>query len=185
MLAGKAWAQQVPIPTTAGQVPGPPSGTAMTTAYVQSVARMAYVWGWPLVNMANRSIAFSKAPEPGLLGGVVPVAFNRNAMLTGYVSPDEHFVTCPNQDVVYGSGFFALDKEPIVFQVPEFGDRFWVYALYDARTDEFSEIGKAYGTKPGFYRGRPGLEGCDARRHHGGGAVFHLVGVCHSAHFHG
>lgn len=50
----------------------------------------------------------------------------------------------------YG-GFFALDKEPIVFQVPDFGDRFWVYALYDARTDEFSNIGKQYGTKPGFY----------------------------------
>jgi hypothetical protein len=45
----------------------------------------------------------------------------------------------------------TLDKEPIVFQVPDFGDRFWVYALYDARTDEFSEIGKQYGTKPGFY----------------------------------
>src|SRR6516165_639965 len=45
----------------------------------------------------------------------------------------------------------APDKEPIVFQVPDFGDRFWVYAHYDARTDEFSEIGKQYGTKPGFY----------------------------------
>ena len=44
-----------------------------------------------------------------------------------------------------------LDNEPIVFQVPDFGDRFWVYALYDARTDEFSNIGKQYGTKPGFY----------------------------------
>jgi len=72
-------------------------------------------------------------------------------MLTGYISPEERFVTCPNQDVVYSAGFMTLDKEPIVFQVPEFGDRFWVYALYDARTDEFSEIGKAYGTKPGFY----------------------------------
>ena len=29
--------------------------------------------------------------------------------------------------------------------------RFWVDALYDARTDEFSEIGQQYGTKPGFY----------------------------------
>ena len=151
MLAGNAWAQQVPIPTTAAEVPGPPPGTAMTTAYVQTVGRMAYLWGWPLVNNVNRSKAFSKAPEPGLLGGVVPVAFNRNAMLTGYVSPDQHFVTCTNQDVVYGAGFMALDKEPIVFQVPDFGDRFWVYAHYDARTDEFSEIGKQYGTKPGFY----------------------------------
>jgi hypothetical protein len=123
----------------------------MTTEYVQTVGRMAYLWGWPLVNMANRAAAFSKAPEPGLLGGVVPVAFGRNAMLTGYVSPEQHFIACPNQDVAYGAGFFALDREPIVFQVPEFGDRFWVYPLYDARTDEFSNIGKQYGTKSGFY----------------------------------
>jgi len=146
-----AQAQQYPIPTTAAEVAAPASGTAMTTAYVQTVGRMAYVWGWPLVNMANRADAFSKAPEPGLLGGVVPVAFNRNAMVTGYISPEEHFVACPNQDVVYGAGFYTLDKEPIVVQVPDFGDRFWVYALYDARTDEFSAIGKAYSTKPGFY----------------------------------
>jgi hypothetical protein len=92
-----AHAQQFPIPQTAAEVPGPATGTAMTKAYVQTVGRMAYLWGWPLVNVANRADAFSKAPEPGLLGGVVPVAFNRNAMLTGYISPDEHFVTCPNR----------------------------------------------------------------------------------------
>ena len=72
-------------------------------------------------------------------------------MLTDYVTADQRVVACSNQDVVYGPGFLPLDKEPFVFQVPEFGDRFWVYALYDARTDEFSEIGKQYGTKPGFY----------------------------------
>ena len=146
-----AQAQQVPLPKTAVEVPGPAPGTAMSKDYVQTVGRMAYLWGWPLVNMANRAKAFSAAPEPGLLGGVVPVAFGRNAMLTGYISPEEHFIACPNQDVVYGAGFYTLDKEPVVFQVPDFGDRFWVYALYDARTDEFSAIGKAYGTKPGFY----------------------------------
>ena len=108
MLAENAQAQQVPIPTTAAQVPGPPSGTAMTTAYVQTVGRMAYLWGWPLVNSVNRSIAFSKAPEAGLLGGVIPIAFNRNAMLTGYISPDQTFIACPNQDVAYGAGFMTL-----------------------------------------------------------------------------
>jgi hypothetical protein len=149
--ATTAQAQQFPAPKTASEVPGPPSGTAMTTAYVQTVGRMAYLWGWPLVNSANRAAAFSKAPEPGLLGGIVPVAFGRNAMLTNYISPEEQFITCPNQDVVYGAGYFSLDKEPVVFQVPDFGDRFWVYALYDGRTDEFSEIGKQYHTKPGFY----------------------------------
>jgi hypothetical protein len=143
--------QQGPIPKTAAEVPGPASGTAMTKAYVQTVGRMAYVWGWPLVNVANRSRAFAKVSEPGLLGGVMPIAYNRIAMLTGYIARDQHFITCPNQDVVYGAGFFDLDKEPAVFQVPDFGNRFWVYALYDARTDEFSKIGKQYGTKPGFY----------------------------------
>ena len=72
-------------------------------------------------------------------------------MLHDYIEPTETFVTCPNQDVVYGLGFFSLDEEPVVIQVPDFGDRFWVYALYDARTDQFAEIGKPYGTQPGFY----------------------------------
>jgi hypothetical protein len=72
-------------------------------------------------------------------------------MLTDYIKPDQTFIVCPNQDVAYGAGFSALDKQPTVFQVPDFGDRFWVYALYDARTDEFAQIGKQYGTKPGFY----------------------------------
>jgi hypothetical protein len=49
---------------------------------------------------------------------------------------------------VYGGGFSALDKEPMVFQVPDFGDRFWVYVLYDARTDEFAEIGKPMAANP-------------------------------------
>jgi hypothetical protein len=151
-LVRNAEAQQVPIPTTAAEVAGPAPGSAMTKAYVQSVGRMAYLWGWALVNNANRHAAFSKAPEPGLLGGVLPLAHNSLAMLTDYVSPDQRFVTCTNQDVVYGFGFLDnLDEKPIVFQVPDFGDRFWVYALYDARTDEFSQIGKQYGTKPGFY----------------------------------
>ena len=72
-------------------------------------------------------------------------------MLNDYVDPGQTFVTCPNQDVVYGLGFFSLDEEPVVIQVPDFGDRFWVYALYDARTEQFAEIGKPYGSKPGFY----------------------------------
>ena len=143
---------QVPIPKTAAEVPGPVPGNTMTNAYVQLVGRMAYVWGYPMVNAHNRRAAFAEAPEPGLLGGVVPVApVGFNQMLTDYVKPDQTFIVCPNQDVAYGAGFTALDKEPTVIQVPDFGDRFYVYAMYDQRTDEIGRIGKQYGTKPGFY----------------------------------
>jgi hypothetical protein len=81
----------------------------------------------------------------------MPVGSGRVAMLTTYMSPEEKSLECPNQDVAYGSGFFDFHKEPIIFQIPDFGGRFWMYAFYDVRTDEFSQIGKAYGTKPGFY----------------------------------
>jgi len=152
LLALNVQAQQVPLPTTAAEVPGPVPGNTMTKAYVQLVGRMAYVWGYPMVNAHNRRAAFAMAPAPGLLGGVVPVApVGYNAMLTNYVKPDQTFIVCPNQDVAYGAGFTALDKEPTVVQVPDFGDRFYVYALYDQRTDEIAQIGKQYGTKPGFY----------------------------------
>ena len=60
-------------------------------------------------------------------------------------------VACPNQDVVYGAGSIGLDVEPVVIQVPDFGDRFWVYQVVDVRTDSFADLGKMYGTKPGFY----------------------------------
>jgi hypothetical protein len=46
MLVGNLQAQQVPIPKTPAEVPGPALGT-MTKAYVQMVGRMAYFWGWP------------------------------------------------------------------------------------------------------------------------------------------
>jgi hypothetical protein len=130
----------------------PATGIIMQPGYAKTVAQMAYIWGWPMVNMINRRAAITKAPQPGHLNGVLPAApRGQIAMLADYIEPSETFVTCPNQDVVYGLGFFSLDEEPVVIQVPDFGDRFWVYALYDARTDQFGHLGKPYGSKPGFY----------------------------------
>jgi len=130
----------------------PATGIIMQPGYARMVAQMAYVWGWPMVNMINRRAAITQAPQPGHLNGVLPAApRGQIAMLDDYIEPSETFVTCPNQDVVYGLGFFSLDEEPVVIQVPDFGDRFWVYALYDARTDQFGHLGKPYGSKPGFY----------------------------------
>lgn len=124
----------------------------MHPEYAKVIARMAYVWAWPIVNQYNRRTAVTKAPSPGLSNGVLPVApRGQLGMLHNYIDPGQTFVTCPNQDVVYGLGFFALDEEPVVIQVPDFKDRFWVYAIYDARTEQFATIGKPYSSKPGFY----------------------------------
>ena len=98
----------VPIPQSASEVPGPVPGNTMINAYVQFVGRMAYFWGYPMVNAHNRRAAFAQAPMPGLLGGVLPVApVGYNQMLTDYVKPDQTFIVCPNQDVAYGAGYIA------------------------------------------------------------------------------
>jgi len=145
-------AQQVPAPRTASEVVQPADGVIMSPSYAAAVAQSAYIWGWPMVNMLNRRAAITQAPHPGLMNGILPVApRGQIAMLHDYIEPSETFVTCPNQDVVYGLGFFSLDEEPVIVQVPDFGERFWVYAMYDARTDQFGELGKAYKSKPGFY----------------------------------
>jgi len=151
MLAGSAEAQQVPIPKTAAEVPGPVVGP-MTKEYVQMMGRMAYVWGWPLVYVYNQRTELTKVPEPILLNGAICIApMNQVSMLTGYVNPAETYIADPNQDVVYGLGFLSFEKEPVVIQVPDFGDRFWTLPVYDARTDQISELGLQYGTTPGFY----------------------------------
>jgi len=152
ICAAVAQQAQVPLPNGPAEVTQPADGVLMPPAYVKAMAQMAYVWGWPMVNQFNRRENITKAPYPALNGGTIPVApRGQIAMLTDYIKPLQTFVTCPNQDVVYGLGCFALDLEPVVIQVPDFGDRFWIYAFYDARTDQFANIGKPYGTKPGFY----------------------------------
>jgi hypothetical protein len=132
--------------------PGPVPGTRLTAGYVRHVAQTAYLWAWPMVNIHARHAAYENLPGPGLAGGVLPIAPpNYLSMLRDYIEPSERAVACPNQDVVYGQCVADFDKEPVVVQVPDFGDRFWVYQIVDQRTDSFASVGKMHGTRPGFY----------------------------------
>lgn len=147
-----AQAQPAVPAQSASEIMGTPPGTVMTKEYVATVGRFAYLWGWTLVNNYNRSLAVKNLPEPGRIGGVIPGSpHNQVSMLTDYIDSAENFVTCPNQDTVYGAGFMELDKTPVVIQVPNFGKRFYTYQLSDARTDSFGQIGTQYGTKPGLH----------------------------------
>lgn len=141
------------ITTGAGNGAGAvPDKMRLTEPYVRMIARNAYFWAWPMVNTYNRRIAVGHVPEPGLAGGMMPIAPpNRLAMLSDYVDPAERLVACPNQDVVYGGGVAALDQGPVVIQIPDFGKRFWVYQVANLRTDSIASLGAMYGTKPGFY----------------------------------
>ncbi|MFH7003442.1 DUF1254 domain-containing protein [Flavobacterium bizetiae] len=132
---------------------GPVTNTILTEEYVKHVGAMAYLWAWPMMNIHNRKVMFEKLPEPSYKGGVVPLSPpNQLCMLTDYIKPGEKDVACPNQDVVYGFGITDFSKgDALVVQVPDFGDRFWVYQVCNQRTDGYATLGKMYATKPGFY----------------------------------
>jgi hypothetical protein len=134
--------------------PPPDVRVKVTEAFARMVAREAYFWAWPMVSIFNRRQAFSQVREPGLMNGVLPLApLNRLAMLHDYVEPDQRWVACPNQDVVYGAGIAALDQSPVVVQVPDFGERFWVPRTPISRSS-FAPIGRrrrswtAHGPRP-------------------------------------
>ena len=141
--ASPTWARALP--------PGPDVRVKITEEYARLVARDAYFWAWPLVNIYNRRLVMAQMKEAVRAGPLVFAPLNRNAMFTDYVDPEERAVACPNQDVVYGLASIALDLSPVVVQVPDFGDRFWVYQIVDLRSDSFVQLGKMYGTTPGFY----------------------------------
>jgi hypothetical protein len=73
----------------------------MPDSYLEMAARDTYFWAWPMTNVYDRRLAFKDLPHAGLLGGTVPVG------------PP-------------GFMLLALDQSPVVVQVPDFGDRFWV-----------------------------------------------------------
>lgn len=147
---------------------GPAPGSRLSPDFVREIGRFAYLWAWPLVNVFNRYTSFQRIKTQTLLiGGVAPVApINWLAMLHDYISPRQRYITCPAQDLVYGFGILDLEREPVVVQVPDFGQRYWVYQATDLRTDGFAELGAMYGTKPGFYPARrPRLERSQAGQH--------------------
>jgi hypothetical protein len=90
-------------------VPAPVPGTRLTEEYVRQVGGLAYLWGWPMVNMHHRKSILSKLPEAGLMGGIVPVApMNQLSMVRDYIDPGERLVAGPNQDVTAPDGSLTI-----------------------------------------------------------------------------
>jgi hypothetical protein len=127
------------------------NGTRLSEAYVRLVARDAFFWAWPLVNMQSRRLWAERVSQRAYFGAAPVAPLNELTMLTDYFPPDVRAIACPNQDVVYGAGLLSLDRSAVVIQVPDFGKRFWVYQAVDGRTDAFAQLGTMHATQPGFY----------------------------------
>ena len=122
----------------------------MTKDDVQMVGRAAYSGAgrWSTSTIAP---AFSKAPERISLGGTVPMAPGYLTMLNDYINRKKTLSSAPTRTWSMAVGFSALDKGPIVFQVPDFGRPFLGVSSLRCAHRRSCPIGKQYGSKPGFY----------------------------------
>lgn len=147
----------MPRGTQATPVTSPPAAGESLAAHrersdaIRGLAREAYVWGWPLAYVHHCRTRLALVPSAGKSGGLPVAPINELAMLTDRVVPRSTLVPCPSQDVLYGFGIFDLAETPVILQIPDFGNRFWLYQLGDQRTDGFAELGSLYGTRPGCY----------------------------------
>ena len=142
-------------------------------AWAYTTAKSIYVWAYPMSNLHNRrrvylganKLANARKGRPRLLSrfiapqkhqekydGIVPESpLHRIRMQTNYVQAEQRFIVCPNQDVAYGLGFADLSVSPVVFQVPEFTDRYWSFQLSDQRSDVFATPGSRSKSPAGHY----------------------------------
>src|SRR5262245_2456758 len=71
-------------------IPGPDTKVKIIEAYARIIARLAYTWAWPMVNIYNRRLAFKQATQSGLMNGVLPFGpLNTISMLHDYIAPDQ------------------------------------------------------------------------------------------------
>lgn len=134
-------------------------------AYVESLARVVYYWGYPLVDAFGRTSSWEvmKDAGPGATMGLFPGApKNHIGYLDDYMPPSQRRIVTPNNDTIYGAGMTDLAEDSVVIQTPtDVPDgHYWTIQLTDVFTSVFRQLGSASRTPGGkFLLVGPGWEG--------------------------
>ncbi len=125
--------------------------------WTYSLALQAATWGAPLVTMY--ALRYSDSLSPNAKGSPNTIWHMEN-IVTPELSKQAHYVT-PNVNVIYGFGFMDLHQEPIIVEVPDSHNRYYMVQVVDMWTNAFAYLGgKASDFKKGKYAlVGPGWEG--------------------------
>ena len=111
------------------------------------LAPEAYLYGFPLVfnlQQVDRYVSTGIGKNPA-------APWNTFSHARSLAGPDDTFVTI-NNDTVYSMAQLDLGVGPIMLEVPDVGDRYYVLQFVSAWTDNFAYVGhRATGTKAGRF----------------------------------
>jgi hypothetical protein len=123
-------------------------------AYVESLARIVYYWGYPAVDTFGHtsSCEVMKKAGPGTTLGLFPGApKNRTGHLDDYMPAAQRKVVTPNSDTIYGAGLADLTAGGVVIQTPSEVPKghYGAIQITDLFTNVIHQVGSASGTLGG------------------------------------
>lgn len=125
---------------TAAPPPPPPKdrSAGLSESEILELGTEAYIYGYPLVTMEMTRRVMTNVAEPQ--GTRAPMG--QFVRMREYPSASFRDVTAPNADTLYTTAWVDLSKEPWVLELPDFGDRYFLFPMLDGWTNVFEVPGK-------------------------------------------
>jgi hypothetical protein len=121
-----------------GLLASAPTFAAEPAADMKTVARDAWLYTLPLIEMATaRARMLKGSQEEGAQGA----RLNGFAHARKLVTPAGRTITTPNVDTLYSSAWVDLTKGLLTLTVPATGDRYWSIACMDMFTNNNAVLG--------------------------------------------
>ena len=122
----------------------------LTQDSILSLAKQAYVYGYPLVIMYETMLSSTNAEKPVWNSFSAPI--NQFGHLRSFPDATFRAVVKPNCDTYYSTAWLDLSREPVVLTVPDTHDRYYLMPMLGAYTNVFSSPGKrTTGTRAGNF----------------------------------
>ncbi|PKH18370.1 DUF1254 domain-containing protein [Pseudomonas fluorescens] len=120
-----------------------------TPAEARAIARQAYLYGYPVVEMYKT--LYTQAVDKG--GANFKAPFNRIGNSAQVFTPKDTAFTTPNADTPYSFVWMDLRKEPLVLTLPKVEDnRYYSVQLLDLYTQNIAYLGtRSTGNNGGHY----------------------------------
>lgn len=114
--------------------------------WLYSLALQAAIYGWPLYEMRRMQAATSPRRAPGLgFAGDEPDSAMRwcNVFIhtRELLGAGTSRVVMPNNDTLYTNAWLDLSADPLVIDVPDMEDRYYVLGFLDFFTNPYAHVG--------------------------------------------
>jgi hypothetical protein len=112
--------------------------TGLDDALIHEIAMDACIYAYPLVLFEMTRRATTNVETPTRVGQAPPNQFSH---LASFPHPDWTSVVRPNADTLYSTLMYDVAREPLVLEVPDTAERYYLVQCLDAWSDVFESIG--------------------------------------------